>query len=203
MRRSTQIASAVRHLATGEVILFPTETVYGLGASLLCLEARRRICQIKRRSLSKPLQILVESLAQARLFVSHWPGGIERLARRFWPGPLTLVLTASHLGRLASGGGRTVGLRVPNHPVALRLIRRLGVPLAATSCNLSGGAPCVSAQESRRAFGSKVAMVLDGGRCRMARESTVVDGTGRIPRLLRPGAIPLQELRRVIPRLRL
>jgi L-threonylcarbamoyladenylate synthase len=189
------IADAARALRDGRLVAFPTETVYGLGANALDPLAVARIYQAKGRPAYNPVILHVADVAAARLLVAAWPDAAERLAARYWPGPLTLVLTRSALvPDIATAGLPAVGIRVPAHPVALALLAAAGVPVAAPSANRSTELSPTSADHVARALGDRVDVLLDGGDTTLGIESTVVDLTGARPLLLRPGLLTREEL---------
>ncbi len=181
-------AAAMLH--AGEVVAFPTETVYGLGADATNHSAVQRIFDAKGRPGNNPLIVHVLDAKSARRWAREWPADAQRLAERFWPGPLTMILPAADgLSSQALAGGTTVGLRAPDHPVALKLLETCGLPLAAPSANRSGNLSPVDAQHVMDDLGSRIAGVLDGGPCHVGLESTVLDLTGKTPVILRPGMI--------------
>jgi L-threonylcarbamoyladenylate synthase len=189
------IPEAAALIRAGELVAFPTETVYGLGANALDADAVAKIYALKERPATSPLIVHADSVESARKLASHWPAEAESLAQEYWPGPLTLVLPkAANIPDIVTAGLGTVGIRVPNHPVALDLIRASGVPIAAPSANKFMQLSPTAAQHVREAFGDAVP-VLEGGSCRVGIESTVVamDATGKI-RLLRPGMISFAEI---------
>ncbi|MBW2453756.1 MAG: threonylcarbamoyl-AMP synthase [Deltaproteobacteria bacterium] len=191
------IAKAAELLTAGQLVAFPTETVYGLGARADDAAAVRRIYSVKGRPIDKALSVLVPDVAIARTAAAHWPASAERLARAFWPGPLTLVVRRAGLvvdEVVASGA--TVALRVPSHPAALDLLRRCAFPVAAPSANLSGQPPATSADEVMAGFAGRIPLVLDGGSTEARTASTVVDLTRSKGRgvILRPGVIPAEAL---------
>ena len=190
------IEEAAERIRAGEVVAFPTETVYGMGANALDADAVARIYQLKGRPATSPLIVHAASIEMARTLVSEWPPEAEMLARRYWPGPLTLVLPkAPAIPGIVTAGLSTVGVRVPNHPLALALIREAGVPLAAPSANRFAGLSATTAEHVREAFGDAVP-VLDGGPCQVGIESTVVSiNAGKIT-LLRPGMISIEDVER-------
>lgn len=193
------LAQATTLLRGDQVVAFPTETVYGLGASALSEAAVERIYALKGRPRHNPLIVHVPDLDAARQLSSHWPELATQLAQRFWPGPLTLVVPrGGAIPGLVSAGRPTVALRVPAHPAALRLLRACGLPLAAPSANRSEQVSPTTAEHVRRGL-PEVPLILDGGPCRLGIESTVVDVTTSPPRLLRPGALGLRLLREVLP----
>ena len=190
------IKEAAERIRAGEVVAFPTETVYGLGANALDAAAVAKIYELKGRPASSPLIVHVASIEMARTLVSQWPPVAEELACRYWPGPLTLVLPkASAIPDIVTAGLPTVGVRVPDHPLALALIREAGVPLAAPSANRFMGLSATTAEHVRETFGDAVT-VLDGGPCQVGIESTVVSiDAGKIT-LLRPGMISIEDVER-------
>jgi len=188
------IQEAAERIRSGELVAFPTETVYGLGANALDAAAVAKIYELKGRPASSPLIVHVASIEMARTLVSQWPPEAEELARRYWPGPLTLVLPkVPAIPDIVTAGLPTVGVRVPNHPLALALIREADVPLAAPSANRFMGLSATTAEHVREAFGDAV-LVLDGGPCQVGIESTVVSiNAGKIT-LLRPGMISIEDV---------
>lgn len=184
----------------GELVAFPTETVYGLGADATSTRAVRKVFAAKGRPSNNPLIVHVASVAQAKQVVSAWPIEATRLARAFWPGPLTMVLPkARRISMLATAGQQSVGVRMPDHATALALIRRADRPLVGPSANVSGRVSPTCAEHVRAEFDEKLVMVLDGGACEVGIESTVVSlldvvrGTGPA-RVLRPGVISSDEI---------
>lgn len=190
----TGVLRAAQLLRAGEVLGFPTDTVYGLAALATHERAVRRVFEVKGRSLSQPLIMMVAEPDQ----VGRWAEVDERaraFMERWWPGPLTLVLPArDSLGPPLTSGGRprTLAVRIPRHDVALALLRGVGEPLATTSANRSGDAPALTALES--AWVEGLAAVVDGGRAVGEVPSTVLDLSGPAPRVLRPGPITAEEL---------
>lgn len=190
---------AAEVLRGGGVVAFPTETVYGLGANALDRNAVRRIYEIKGRPSTSPLIVHVNSVHMAQELVTAWPGAADLLAKRFWPGPLTLVLPkAAHVPDEITAGLGTVGIRIPSHPVALELIRRAGVPVAAPSANPFMGLSPTRAEHVAAGLGSRVDVILDGGPADVGIESTVVSLVGERPLLLRPGMVTRKDLEAVL-----
>ena len=179
-------------------MIFPTETVYGIGTSAFSPTGIRRIYELKGRHGRKPLALLVHSIEAARPLVEEIPVEALRLAERFWPGPLTLVLKASALGRLVTGGLATIGIRIPNHPTALALLMRTKIPLATTSVNRSGQKPAISGIQASKLFGEKVDYLIDGGLCRGKTASSVIDLSHYPFTVIRDGAIPKKILEKEI-----
>jgi L-threonylcarbamoyladenylate synthase len=181
------------------LVAFPTETVYGLGANALDPAAIDKIYAAKGRPPSSPLIVHVSSIEMARGLVREWPERAEKLARIFWPGPLTLVLPKQpQVPDRLTGGLDTVGVRMPANPIAQELIREAGVPIAAPSANRFTELSPTSAQHVRDGLGERVAMVLDGGRTTVGIESTVLSLVGLRAVLLRPGMVTRQEIEAVI-----
>jgi L-threonylcarbamoyladenylate synthase len=186
-------------IRAGELVAFPTETVYGLGANALDVAAIDKIYAAKGRPPSSPLIVHVSSIEMARGLVREWPESAEKLARKFWPGPLTLVLPKQpHVPDRLTAGLDTVGVRMPANPIAEALIREAGVPIAAPSANRFTELSPTTAQHVRDGLGDCVAMVLDGGRTTVGIESTVLSLAGSSAVLLRPGMVTRQEIEAVI-----
>ncbi len=182
-------------LRAGAVVALPTETVYGLAANALDAEAVARIFAVKGRPAHNPIIVHVASLEMARRCVEQWPALADKLARAFWPGPLTLVLPrAKEIPDIVTAGGPTVGVRWPSHPFIQAVIRHCGFPLAAPSANPSNRISPTNAEHVRKHLGSKIPLVVDGGQSQIGIESTVLDVSGTPPRLLRPGMIHEQAL---------
>lgn len=195
------LARAAEWIRSGGLVAFPTETVYGLGANALDGKAVARIFQVKGRPPQSPLIVHVDSVEMARALALEWPDAAERLARRYWPGPLSLVLRKKPLiPDIVTAGLPTVALRMPSHPLALALIHEAGVPIAAPSANLFTQLSPTTAEHVRQALGHAVDWVLDGGPATVGIESTVLSLAGPEPLLLRPGSIPLPEIEALIGR---
>jgi len=187
-----QAAALIR---AGRLVAFPTETVYGLGANALDAAAVERIFAAKGRPRTSPLIVHVDSVEMARSLASDWPAAAEVLARRYWPGPLTLVVPKRALiPDIVTAGLPTVGLRIPAHPLALELIRAAGVPIAAPSANRFTELSPTHAEHVPEGLAD---CVVDGGPARVGIESTVLSLAGA-PTLLRPGLIPLTEIESLI-----
>jgi L-threonylcarbamoyladenylate synthase len=194
------IAEAAAVLARGALVAFPTETVYGLGARGLHERDVGLVFAAKQRPTGHPLILHVDGEAMAETLAASWPERASRLARAFWPGPLTLVVErAAHVPDAVTGGLGTVALRAPRHAVALALIRAAGEPLAAPSANAHTHVSPTTAAHVVRSLGDRVDLVLDGGACVHGIESTVVDVTSDPPRVLRAGAASLEAIRAVVP----
>lgn len=199
MHERVDIAAAVVRLKAGGLVAFPTETVYGLGADALNTEAVARVFRVKGRPSNNPLIVHVSTIEMARTLTTAWDERCESLARGFWPGPLTLVLPkAASVPDVVTAGGPNVAIRMPRHPLALELITALGRPIVGPSANPSGRVSPTTAEHVRDAFKPKDVLVLDGGACDVGIESTVISLAGKMPRILRPGAISREELERVL-----
>jgi L-threonylcarbamoyladenylate synthase len=198
-RPSSPLAVAAALLRGGELIAFPTDTVYGVGAVVWDAAAVGKLYGAKLRSLDKAIPVLLADPADVTLVARDLPPAALRIAERFWPGPLTLVVPrAACVPDEVTAGGATVAVRVPDHAMARDLIRAAGAPLATTSANLSGQPSPITAEEVAAQLGGRIAMILDGGRCPGGVASTVVDMTGPAPVILRPGPVTLEELWEVI-----
>ncbi|MEE2906236.1 MAG: L-threonylcarbamoyladenylate synthase [Planctomycetota bacterium] len=199
----TSIAEAASALQRGGVVAFPTETVYGLGGSTLDSAALESIYQLKGRRENNPLIAHVLDIEAARAITTGWDDRCTLLAEAWWPGPLTLVLgRAAHVPDQASGGRPTLAVRSPEHPVARALLEAFGGPVSAPSANRSGAVSPTSAQHVIDDFGADPQadglIVLDGERCRVGIESTVMDMTVDPPRILRPGVLTAEVLQPLI-----
>ncbi len=199
MLPETLIAQAATLLRRGELVAFPTETVYGLGALADDDRAVARVFTVKGRPAAHPLIVHVDSLAAVERYAASIPDEARRLAHAFWPGPLTLVLPRRDgVAAAAAGGHATIAVRVPAHPVARALLAAVGAGIAAPSANRFGSVSPTRAEHVLADLGSDVAMVLDGGPCEVGVESTIVDCTGALPSILRPGGVTREELERCL-----
>lgn len=189
------VARAVEALRRGGLVVLPTETVYGLAANALDASAVERIFTAKGRPANNPVIVHVAGLPMAKHCASRWPEEADRLARAFWPGPLTLVAPrAADIPDVVTARGGTVGLRWPSHPLMQAVIRACGFPLAAPSANRSGGISPTNAAHAQKSLGAQVDLIIDGGQSQIGIESTVVDVSGKPARLLRPGMIGADAL---------
>lgn len=189
-----QLAQAVDFLRQGLLVAFPTETVYGLGADATSEESLSRLYAVKGRPTSHPVIVHLSRMEE----LEQWSSGplalAFRLAEKFWPGPMTLILPrAKGVSLSLTGGQDSVGLRIPSHPLALSLLSRFG-PLAAPSANRFGKLSPTTAQAVRQGLGSEVAAVLDGGPCQVGIESTIISLLQEVPRVLRPGMLLPEDL---------
>lgn len=184
----SHIAQAAQQLRAGAVIAFPTDTLYAVAARAADPVAVARLYEVKERPSGQPMVWLVLDRAQVERFAVVTAAAADLMAR-FWPGPLTLVLTA----RIPTDGP-TIAVRAPDHDVALTLLRALGEPIASSSANPAGQPPPVDADQVIASLGDRLDVVLDGGPCRIGQPSTILDLAGATPRILRQGAIPASEL---------
>jgi len=198
-----QIEKGIAILRRGGLVAFPTDTVYGLGASMTLPQAVARIYAVKSRPQSMALPLLVASTAQVSAVAQQVPSVAWRLIERFWPGALTIVLHRSEaVPLIVTGGEATVAVRIPAHPIPIALIEGLGTPIIGTSANLSGHPSPLTAEEVHSQLGNKVDLIIDGGRC-PGQESTIVDVTGGTPVIRRAGAISREEIEQVVGRVSL
>ena len=184
------IASAADAIRKGGLVVFPTETVYGIAANLLDAKAIDRLCEIKSGRNSKPFTVHISDFSMIEEMGCRVTKEALALISRFWPGPLTMVLQ--------DGKGGTMGFRMPSNKIALELIRQAGVPVAAPSANLSGNKAPTSAEAALKELADKVDIVLDAGNTEIGIESTVVDMTVAPPKILREGAIKKEELFKIL-----
>ncbi len=193
------IAAAEQLLSKGEVVAVPTETVYGLAAAAFHEQAVKRIFMAKGRPADNPLIVHVANLKMVYPLVVEVPKQLDKLAAKFWPGPLTIVMKKSGLiPDVVTCGLDTVAIRMPSHPAMKRLIEVCGYPLAAPSANTSGKPSPTTAAHVLDDLDGKIPLILDGGSCAVGVESTVVSLAGEVPVLLRPGAVTLAQLRAVL-----
>ena len=194
------IERAAKLLHDGEIVVFPTETVYGLGADAFQPAALERIFAAKGRPFSDPLIVHIADEHELELLTTTIPTEAKLLAREFWPGPLTFILPkGSRVPHLVTAGLETVAVRMPRHPVALALIRALGSPIAAPSANRFMHISPTTAHHVYTDLSGKVPLILDSGPCEIGVESTVLDLCSDVPRILRPGGISLEALRTILP----
>ncbi len=198
------IDAAGKIIREGGLAAFPTETVYGLGADALNPEASRKIYEAKGRPSDNPLIIHIADMEALDKIVRHVPAKAEKLAEHFWPGPLTMIFAKSEIVPLETTGGlQTVAVRMPNHPVALALIRAAGGYIAAPSANTSGRPSPTLAEHVAEDMDGRIPLILDGGAVGIGIESTIVDLSGEIPMVLRPGAITIDMLQDMIGEVRI
>ena len=197
--RSAGLDAAARAVSSGQLVVLPTDTVYGVGADAFNPAAVAGLLFAKGRGRDMPVPVLVGSWDTIEGLVSYVPTQTRALIEAFWPGGLTLIVTyAPSLSWDLGDTGGTVGVRMPLHPVALELLDRTG-PLAVSSANVSGAPAALTAQDARDQLRESVSVYLDGGPAHLGVASTIVDVTGSVPQLRRAGAIDLAALREVVP----
>lgn len=193
-----QIKSGIAILKDGGLVAFPTDTVYGLGACFDNIAAIEMVYKVKQRAHSMGLPLLVADESQINEVVEYIPHVVRLLIDRFMPGGLTLVMPrAKSVPDIVTGGRKTIAVRIPAHPVPIALIKGVGKPIIGTSANISGKPSAITAEEVYLQFCDEIDYIIDSGRCKGGRESTIVDVTGENPRLLREGAISREEIERV------
>lgn len=195
----TIINRAAQRIREGDVVAFPTETVYGLGANALDEKACAKIFEIKRRPSFDPLIVHIAQQEKLYDLVINVPPLAKKLADKFWPGPLTLVLPKKNIvPDIVTAGLAGVAVRMPKNEIALRLITLADVPVAAPSANLFGKVSPTTAQHVREQLGDMVDIIIDGGACDVGVESTIISFMNDTPMLLRPGGVPLEDIEKVI-----
>ncbi|WP_062351526.1 L-threonylcarbamoyladenylate synthase [Bacillus kwashiorkori] len=195
-----QVKEAAEVLKQNELVAFPTETVYGLGANSTSDEAVKKIYEAKGRPSDNPLIIHISDIAEVEKFVTHIPETAKKLMETFWPGPLTIVLTKKSgvLSKVATANLSTVAIRMPEHPIALALIEASGLPIAAPSANISGKPSPTKFSHVEHDLTGKIAGIINGGDTGVGVESTVIDCTSEIPTILRPGGISKEAIEAII-----
>jgi len=196
---SVAIDRAARALVDGELVVVPTDTVYGVSAALSCPAAVENIYVAKGRPAEKPIALLVDRIEDVELVAAEVPEAAKALMARFWPGGLTLILPRKpSVPSIVAAGGPTIAVRMPDHPVPRALIRRLGAPLPTTSANVSGRPSPTDAGQAAAELGDRVSIILDAGPAPGGVESTVIDPTTRPAVVYREGAISIQQLEAVL-----
>jgi L-threonylcarbamoyladenylate synthase len=193
------LSAAIAALRGDAVVVYPTETLYGLGARALVPGAVAAVARLKGRDADKPIAVIIDDASRLEQLTTHIPAAAAALMSRFWPGPLTLVLPArADLPRELTSGSGTVGVRVSSHPVAQALAAAVGEPITATSANPSGAAPACDLASARRLFGERVAAYVDGGTLAGGAGSTVLVVADDAVRVVRAGAISLAAVRETL-----
>ncbi len=193
-----KIKEAAQIVKNGGLVVFPTDTVYGLGTNALLVKSVRKIYRIKKRELSKPIIFLVAHKDDVKKLVMEIPSFANKLINKFWPGPLTLIFKANSLACMIAGGLGTISFRIPNNKIALSLISEAGIPIATTSANISGKKSVTSALSANRQLKDKVDLIIDGGKSRLGIESTIVDVTVFPPQLVREGYITKNKILKIL-----
>lgn len=195
----TNLSKAKRLLESSKVIAIPTETVYGLAANAFDLHALKKLFAIKKRPHAKPFVVQTHSLEKVTHLVKCIPPKAQKLMQAFWPGPLTLLLEKkSCIPDLVTAGSNTVGIRIPNHSITLQLLQNLSFPLAVPSANLSGHISPTTPQHVYKELGNKIPYILDGGKCRLGFESTIIGFNQNEPVLYRLGCISQVAIEKII-----
>lgn len=198
-----KIATAAKAVKEGKLVAFPTETVYGLGANALDEEAVLRIFKAKKRPADNPIIVHIANPNDLYVLAADVPKLAEKLAQKFWPGPLTMLLSKSEeVPKAVTAGLESVAIRMPSHPVAKALITEADVPIAAPSANLAGRPSPTRASHVIEDLGGRIELLLDGGEVGYGVESTVLDLTSDLPTILRPGPITPDALRKVVGKVR-
>jgi len=193
------LSYAVEVLLSGGLVGVPTETVYGLACNGLDASAVARVYEVKGRPDVKPLSLLVPDLEVAATVCAGIPKSARLLTEAFWPGPLTIVLPKRNIvPHIVTAGGNTIGVRCPDHPLTLALLRTAGIPAAAPSANISDMPSPKTAQDVLNYFDGKINCVIDGGRCKLGTESTIISLVTEPYKILRQGALAEDEIRRVL-----
>jgi len=192
----TEVDIAADVLRSGGLVAVPTETVYGLSADGLNEDAVNKIYEVKGRPETKPISLLVYDMESVKEFCENIPDEAYVMAKCFWPGPLTMILSKSDkVPSIVTAGGNTVGVRCPDHDITREIIRKAGVPLATPSANISGKPSPKSADEVLAYFDGKIECVVDGGKCSVGIESTIIDMTKKPFKVLRPGGLSVEDIK--------
>jgi len=189
-----KIQQAVEVIKNGGLVIFPTDTVYGIGANAFLSEAVKKIYQVKGRTFKKPLILLLENQGQVYPLVSEISEEAKKIIKKYWPGPLSLIFKASPLGTILTGGLKTIALRIPDNKIALSMIKTAGVPLATTSANLAGKKSPIRARETVKDFKNKVDLIVDAGVTKYQVESTILDLSVYPYQIIREGYIKKYEI---------
>lgn len=198
------ISYAAKLICTGEVVAFPTETVYGLGANALSKSAVKKIFEAKGRPSDNPLIVHISELSSVEKLAKEIPDFAYSLMKKFWPGPLTIILKKQNVvPDITTAGRDTVGIRMPAHNVALQLIHEAGCPIAAPSANSFGKPSPTLAKHVSEDLDGKIPYIVDGGSCKVGVESTIVDLTSEIPLILRPGGVTIEDIEKCIGKVNL
>lgn len=201
---TTSPRTAAERIIHNDIVAFPTETVYGLGANACSSDAVKKIFKAKGRPADNPLIVHIAAIEQLSSVVTHLPRYAEKLVEKFFPGPLTVVLPKNKkISSLTTAGLDTVGVRIPHHPIARKFLMECSVPVAAPSANLSGKPSPTTWQAVKKDLNGRIPLILKGNPSRVGVESTVVDCTGTSPVILRAGGVTLEQLRSIVPSARI
>jgi L-threonylcarbamoyladenylate synthase len=192
------IQQAIEYLQAGKLVTVPTETVYGLAADATNIDAVKKIFEVKGRPFDHPLPLLIAQNSDLKNWAIDVPKTAEKLTKKFWPGPLTIILKrAPHIPDIITGELDTIGLRCPDHPMTQKILQHFPQGLAAPSANLFGEPPPTNAADVKKALGNKIDLIVDGGECKLKTSSTIVDLTGSQPKVLRQGPITQEEIENI------
>jgi L-threonylcarbamoyladenylate synthase len=193
------IKRAASALRAGKLVIFPTETVYGLAASAFDAGAAAKVFAAKRRMLTEALPVQIGERRDIKKVARSVPSAGQKLVERFFPGPITLIVEKNAgIPEIVTANGPNIGVRMPRHKVALQLIWELGCPIIATSANISGGVAPTTAADAVAQIGESVEVVLDAGPCELGEASTVIDVTVEPPKVLRAGSLAIEEIEKVV-----
>lgn len=199
LKDKKKIAKAAQVLKAGELVAFPTETVYGVGALALHVSTVAELYRAKERPPQKPFSVQIAHIGMLDQVADNVPLAARKLMKAFCPGPLTVIVPKNpQLPNELTAGRNTVGVRIPDHPIALALLEAVGEPLAVPSANISGHSSPRTAAEVLDDMAGRIPLLIDGGECLLGRASTIVDCSGRIVKVLRQGALPVRKLVEVL-----
>jgi len=197
-----KILKAAQILKMGGLVAFPTDTVYGLAADATNKKSVRQIFEVKKRPFTKALPILIATKKDLGKYTSGNSRKIKKIIDKYWPGPLTIILGKKKIiPNIVTAGKKTLGVRIPDHPIALALIRALGRPIATTSANISDKPSPTNARGVKKYLNKKIDLILDGGKTKLGRESTVLDCTTSPPTILRSGPIPAEKIEKILEKI--
>ncbi|HAX61980.1 MAG TPA: threonylcarbamoyl-AMP synthase [Elusimicrobia bacterium] len=189
-----EIKKIAEELKNGKIAIYPTDTIYGIGTNAFCLSGVKKIYKLKCRTDKKPLPVLVDNISKIKKIVKKIPTGAEKLAKKFWPGALTLVFETNELGSMLTGGKKNIAVRIPAHKVLLSIIKEMACPLIGTSANISGKKVCRCLSDLDKKILKNVDMIIDGGVVKLEKPSTVLD-VSKFPYIVRrEGCISKKEI---------
>jgi len=189
-----EVKEIAKEIKNGKIAVFPTDTIYGIGTNAFRWQSVRNICKIKRRNEKKPMPILVDSIEKIKKIVKRIPSDAEKLIKKYWPGPLTLVFETNELGTMLMGGKKSVAARIPNNNVLLSIIKEMGCPLIGTSLGISGIKEYSNISNLDKKLQKEVDIIIDGGKTKIGKSSTVLDLSRYPYTIVRIGAISKKEI---------
>ncbi|OGS44342.1 MAG: threonylcarbamoyl-AMP synthase [Elusimicrobia bacterium RIFOXYD2_FULL_34_15] len=196
--KKKEIKEIAKEIKNGKIAVFPTDTVYGIGTNAFYWHGVKQIYKIKKRKDNKPMPILIDNISQLKKIVKIVPGGTKKLMEKFWPGPLTLVFETNELGTMLMAGKKSVAARIPDNKILLSIIKEMGQPLIGTSINVSGCKDCRSISDINKRILKDIDIIIDGGKTKIGKASTVLD-VSRFPYILvRAGAITKKEIEKIV-----